>query len=123
MSDEDLLIGGKQEAPALPNGSGSTGIQVPMDIVNASVFGVFKTLGNSKNVDESGAEEYVEQKFAIQIPRHEPAESVAQFIWTAKFLPQAALRAVGSGGEVNFYPLDMFKRFVIRVSPVVGVTL
>lgn len=118
MSDEDLLIGGKQEAPQ-PNGS--TGLQVPTDFVKVSVWGVFK---DSEKKDPTNAEdEYVEQIFPLAKPRNEPDENVAQFIWLSKFLPQASLRAVGSGGEINFYPLDRFKRFVIRVGTVVGVAL
>jgi hypothetical protein len=117
MSDEDLLIGGKQEAP---KPQGASGIQTPMDFVNVSVFGVFK---DSEKSDPTNKEdEYVEQVFKTQRPRGLPDEDVAHFTWM-KFLQNAALRAVGSHGEINFYPLDRFKRFTITVGTVVGVTL
>jgi hypothetical protein len=119
MSDEDLLIGGKKEEAPAPQGS--TGLQVPADLVKVSLFGVFKT---SEKADPNSTEdEYVEQVFPITKPRNVPDEDVAQFVWSGKFLQQGALRAIGSGGEINFYPLDRFKRFVIRVGSVVGVTL
>jgi len=81
------------------------------------LFGVLK---KDKPEDE---EAYVEQKFAVQVPRGESDENISQFIWVTKFLPQMCLRAVGSAGEVNFYPLDRFSRFTIKVSSVVGVNL
>lgn len=119
MSDEALLIGG-QEAPAP---QGSTGIQVPKEFVNVSIFGVFKATGNTKNVDEKTGDEYVEQKLVpVGRPKGTPDEDVAQFVFL-KAMQQASLRIVGSAGEVNFYPLDMFKRFVVKISQVIGVTV
>lgn len=120
MSDEALLIGGK-EASAQPTPQGSTGIQTPTDMVKVSVFGVFKN--SEKSDPNSTEEEYVEQVFPITKPRNTPDEDVAQFVWSQKFLSQAALRSLGSGGEINFYPLDRFKRFAIKVGVIVGVGL
>jgi hypothetical protein len=117
MPDEDLLIGQPKEPPA----QGATGIQQPMDLVNVSVFGVFKDSEKKNPADP--AEEYVEQKFATKVPRGEPDDNIAEFIWKLKFITQAALKAVGSAGEVNYYPLDRFKRFTIKVGHVHGVTL
>jgi hypothetical protein len=118
MSDEALLIG---QPPAAPTPQGATGIQVPTDRVTVSVFGVFKDqIPNS----ETGAleDEYVEQKFPTQVPRGTPHDDICQFIWL-KFLQQACLRSAGSGGEINFYPLDRFKRFTMTVGVIVGVGL
>ena len=116
MADEDLLINKETPAPTR-----QTGLQTPMDLVNVSLFGVFK---NSEKSDPASTDdEYVEQKFAVQVPRGEPDENIAQFVWSAKFLQQASLRAVGSAGEINFYPLDRFKRFTIKVGHVHGVAL
>jgi hypothetical protein len=118
MSDEDLLIGGKKEQS--PQAQGSSGIQVPMDFVNVSFFGVFK---DSERLNpDLGEDEYVEQVFKTQVPRHEPPENVAQFLWL-KLFQQAAIRTVGTAGEINFYPLDRFKRFTAKVGTVVGVTV
>jgi hypothetical protein len=118
MSDEDLLIGGKKEEP--PQAQGASGISVPMDFVNVSFFGVFKD--SEKRDPASKDDEYVEQVFKTQVPRHEPAENVAQFLWL-KLFQQAAIRTVGTAGEINFYPLDRFKRFTAKVGTVVGVTV
>jgi hypothetical protein len=118
MSDEDLLIG--KNTPEQPTPQGSSGIQVPSDLVNVSVFAVFKE--QPADVSEKG-EEYVEQVFSISKPRSASDEDVAQFIWMGKIIQQATIRTVGSGGEINFYPLDRFKRFTIKVGSVVGVTL
>ncbi|SRR6266550_3756522 len=119
MSDNDLLIGGAAQETKGPQGS--SGIQVPTEAVHVSVFGVFKE--QKLNHDTALYEdEYVEQKFPVNRPKHTPDEDVAQFVWM-KFLQQASLRTVGSGGEINFYPLDRFKRFSMTVGVVVGVTL
>jgi len=44
-------------------------------------------------------------------------------VWVTKVLQNACLRIVGSAGEINFFPLDRFKRFAFKVSSVVGVSL
>lgn len=112
MADEDLLIGGQGEQTSGAQGSGSSGLATPMEFVNVSVFGEFK--------DGSG---HVEQPYSIQRPKGTSEEDTSLFIWKVKFLPQAALIATGSAGEVNFYPLDMFKRFAVKISTVIGVTV
>lgn len=115
MSEQDMLVG------AQPPAQGAAGIQTPMDKITVSLFGVFK---DSEKADPTSSEdEYVEQRFPVAVPRHTPEEDIAQFVWTAKFLQQASLRTVGSGGEINFYPLDRFKRFTVKVGVITGVTL
>lgn len=116
MSDNDLLIG---QEPA-KTAQGSSGIQVPTEAVHVSVFGVFKE--QKLNDKAEYEDEYVEQKFPINRPKNTPDEDVAQFVWM-KLLQQASLKTIGSGGEINFYPLDRFKRFAMKVGVVVGVTL
>ena len=121
MSDEDLVIGKGELSQQTPQAQGQSGLSTPMDFVNVSVFGVFKD--SEKDNPSSKDDEYVEQKFGVKVPRGERDEDVAQFVWRMHFLPQVCLRAIGTAGEVNFYPLDRFKRFTIRVSNVVGVSL
>lgn len=127
MSDEDLVIGGNKQAEAPPpQPNGSSGIQVPTDLVNVSVFAVFKE--STQNLpaaatNEATGEEYVEQVFRIAKPRGAADEDVAQFIWMGKIIQQATIRTVGSAGEINFYPLDRFKRFTIKIGSIVGVNL
>lgn len=115
MSDQDLVIG------AQPPTQGAAGIQVPTDKITVSVFGVFKD--SEKKDPTSSEDEYVEQRFPVGVPRHTPEEDIAQFVWVTEFLQQACLRSVGSGGEINFYPLDRFKRFTMKVGVITGVTL
>lgn len=122
MSDEDLLIkqtvSEAEEAAKAPQGR--SGIQVPSDLRNVSLFGEVKD--EARRDKTSSDPEYIEQVQAVQVPRNASPEDVASFIWL-KTVQTGALKAVGSAGEVNFYPLDQFKRFVVKLSPVVGVTL
>jgi len=117
MSDEALLIGGKD----VPTPQGSSGIQVPIDILKVKVFAVFKD--EFKKNPNSTEEEYVVQEFTERGPRGISAETTAHFVWTQRILAQAAIKTVGSDGQNIFYPLDRFQRFPIEVSPVVGVQL
>jgi hypothetical protein len=127
MSDEDLLINAKPgdrvdvsgDPAEAARAHGASGLQVPTDMVNVSVFATFKE--QPADVAEKG-EEYVQQVFRINKPRGAADEDVSQFVWH-KVLQQATIRTVGSHGETNFYPLDRFKRFAITVSQIVGVNL
>lgn len=122
MSDEDLLIGGK--GPETSGANGSSGIQVPKEFVNASLFAVFKDSGNTKNVDDKTGDEYVEQKLpSVGRPKGTMNEDVAHYLWNKEILSAGVVRTVGSAGEINYYPLDRFKRFTFQISQVVGVTV
>ena len=119
MPDEALLIGQEQPAP-----QGSTGIQVPKEFVNASLFAVFKDSGNTKIKDEKSGDEYVEHKFTpVARPKGTSDEDVALFLWSQRILSTMVIRTIGSAGEINYYPLDRFKRFTFKISQVVGVTV
>ena len=123
MSDEDLLIkqtvAEAEEAAQAPQGR--SGIQVPSDFVPISFFGVLKEQAtNNKGEYE---DQYIEQKFTVQVPRNTPSEDVVKYIWRTQVLPTGVLTTTGLAGEVNLYPLELFKRFTAKPSAVVGVTL
>src|SRR6266478_1337204 len=106
MSDEGLLIGGK-DAPAP---QGASGIQVPSEMVQISVFGVY--------ADETA----VEQRLSLKLPRGVAYDQAALFVWD-NVAKMGGLTTVGTAGEYNFFPLALFKRITLKFGTVVGVTL
>lgn len=116
MSDEDLLLKGvvadaNSAIPAETSGAnGRSGIATPMDIITVSVFGVYP--------DDTA----VEAPVKMQVPRHTPGVDVAARA-LGQFIAQGGILMVGEAGEVNFYPLNVFKRLTAKVGIVAGVTL
>lgn len=109
MSDEDLLIGGKDadKAQVVP---GASGIQVPSELVQISVFGVY--------ADETA----VEQKLSLKLPRGTHHDQAALFVWD-QVSRIGGITTIGKEGEYNFYPLAVFARIALKFGTVVGVTL
>jgi len=109
MADEDLLIGQTKEQLVA---QGQSGIHVPSEIVNLSVFGVY----------EDGTA--IEQKMQFRAPRGTPHDQSALFIWD-QVSKLGGLTTTGKEGEYNFYPLQSagFKRLTLKFNHVVGVTL
>lgn len=124
MSDQALLIGqvsaeadsAKPLDPAAVEAlqaQGRTAIAVPQEDKQVSLFAIFKGEG----------EEYVEKKATIRAPKTATNEDLALYFWRSRVLPQGVLMIEGSAGEVNLYPLDLFKTFRFTVGVVVGVSV
>lgn len=115
MSDEALLIGKTvaeaEQSEAALRGTGRSGLAVPSELVPTSLFGQFE--------DETGS---VEQKETVRVPHGAPDTDIAKFIWQ-RTAQQGVLTAIGEKGEINLYPLSLFKRFVFQKHTIVGVTL